>query len=85
MQTNHLKFELEKTLLVIKEQHGILACAYINPETCNKTGEACAIVSGVSNYDEMMKAKVIALSNKAVEMGVKIGDSGEEALQKFKS
>jgi uncharacterized protein YunC (DUF1805 family) len=79
-----LHFELAKPLLIIKERNGFLACAYINPETCNKTGEACAIVSGVSDYADMKKAKIIAISESAEKLGIKIGDPGQKALEKFK-
>jgi uncharacterized protein YunC (DUF1805 family) len=81
---NELHFDLAKPLLIIKEKNGFLACAYINPETCNKTGEACAIVSGVNNYEEMKKAKIIAVSASAEKLGVKIGDLGQNALEIFK-
>jgi uncharacterized protein YunC (DUF1805 family) len=81
---NKMEYQLAKPLLIIKEKKGILACAYINPETCNKTGEACAIVSGVNNHDEMKKAKVVAISKEAETLGINIGDSGEAALEKLK-
>ena len=60
MTADRIRYSLEKPLLVIKEKKGFLACAYINPETCNKTGEACAIVSGVGDYEDMMDAKIIS-------------------------
>ena len=84
MSSNRMRYELEKPLLIIQENKGILACAYINPETCNKTGEACAIVSGVNNYEDMMSAKVIATSEQAQALGVRVGDTGAEALDKLK-
>ncbi|AOJ79177.1 hypothetical protein WK78_02985 [Burkholderia cepacia] len=79
-----LHYELARPLLVMKAPKGILACAYINPETCNKTGEACAIVSGVSSFEDMKKAKVVATSNKAAELGIAVGDTGEAALEKLR-
>ncbi len=81
---NNLQYDLVKPLLIIKERNGFLACAYINPETCNKTGEACAIVSGVSSHDDMKQAKVIAISKQAEVLGINVGDSGDEALEKLK-
>lgn len=83
MSTETLRFELAKPLLVIKADNGFLACGYINPETCNKTGEACAIVTGVNSFEEMESAKVVAVSNAAEELGVRVGDSGSEALKLF--
>lgn len=84
MALERLRYELEKPLLIIKERKGILACAYINPETCNKTGEACAIVSGVNDYEDMMESQVVAVSDSAEKLGIKIGDIGSEALEKLK-
>ncbi|MBI3896659.1 MAG: DUF1805 domain-containing protein [Gammaproteobacteria bacterium] len=78
-----LRFDLKKPLLIVKAKNGFLACGYINPETCNKTDEACAIVTGVSNYDDMYKASVVAVSKKAMELGINPGDSGESAVQKM--
>ena len=83
MQTENLRFELARPLLVMKAAKGFLACGYISVETTNKTGEACAIVTGVSSYDDMLAAKVSAVSTVAQELGVAIGDSGAEALAKL--
>lgn len=78
-----LKFDLKKPLLIAKKSKGFLACGYINVETCNKTEEACAIVTGVNSYEDMLKASVVAVSNRAIELGIKVGDSGESALLKL--
>lgn len=80
----YLQFELARPLLVMKAPKGILGCGYINVETCNKTGEACVIVTGVNNFDEMKKAKVVAVSNKATDLGVTVGETGESALDKLR-
>ncbi len=81
--TENLHYQLAKPLLIIQEEKGFLACAYINVETCNKTGEACALVSGVNNHEEMLSASVIAVSEAAKKLGVNIGDSGQAALEKM--
>ena len=62
MNTENLYFPLAKPLLLMKAQKGFLACGYINPVTCDATGEACAIVRGVNSYDDMLNADVIAVS-----------------------
>ena len=71
-------------LLVIKGSKGFLGCGYINVETCNKTGEACAIVSGVKTHDEMLDAEIKAVSQEAARLGVRVGMKGEEALEFFR-
>jgi uncharacterized protein YunC (DUF1805 family) len=78
------QIQLALPLLVIKGTKGFLACGYINCETCNKTGEACAIVIGVKTYDAMLDAEVKAVSHSAAKLGVRIGMKGEEALEIFR-
>lgn len=79
-----LRFELAKPLLIIKEAKGLLACGYINVETCNATGEACAIVRGVNDYDDMLAAKVVAVSESGLSLGIEVGETGESALAKMR-
>jgi len=78
------EIQLRLPLLIIKGARGFLACGYINCETCNKTGEACAIVTGVKTHDEMLKAEVKAVSTEAAKLGARIGMTGEEALEIFR-
>jgi uncharacterized protein YunC (DUF1805 family) len=76
--------QLGLPLLIIKGAKGFLACGYINCETCNKTGEACAIVIGVKTHEEMLDAEIKAVSQEAARLGVDIGMKGEEALEIFR-
>lgn len=78
-----LRFELKRPLLVMKGSKGFLACGYINAATADKTEEACAIVTGVSSFDDMRAAPIVAVSKKAEELGIKVGDTGAFALEKF--
>jgi uncharacterized protein YunC (DUF1805 family) len=75
---------LEAPLLIVKGSSGFLACGYINTDTCNKTGEACAVVSGVNTHEDMLEAKVGTVSVEASKLGVKVGMSGAEALELFR-
>lgn len=83
MNTENLTFPLARPLLVMKAPNGFLACGYINPTTCDATGEACAIVRGVNSYDDMLNADVVAVSAAAAMLGVQIGDKGGAALKAF--
>ena len=78
-ETEHIPLELP--LLIIKGSQGILACGYIDAETCTKTGEACAIVTGVKTHDDMLEAEVSSLSVAAAEMGVELGMKGLDAIK----
>lgn len=68
-------------LLIIKGSKGFLACGYIDTKTCNKTGEACAIVTGVKTHDEMLSAPVRAVSHAAEKLGIGPGMSGRDVLE----
>jgi uncharacterized protein YunC (DUF1805 family) len=78
------QIQLRLPLLIIKGAKGFLACGYINVETCNKTGEACAIVTGVKTHDAMLNAEIKAVSMEAARRGVRVGMKGEEALEVFR-
>jgi uncharacterized protein YunC (DUF1805 family) len=78
------QIQLQLPLLIIKGLKGFLACGYINVETCNKTGEACAIVIGVKTHDEMLNAEVKAVSAAAGQLGARAGMKGEEVLSLFR-
>ena len=75
---------LTAPLLIARGAKGMLACGYINPATCDKTGEACAIVTGVKCFDDMLDAKVVAVSEAAAKLGVQPGAPEKEALNVFR-
>ena len=77
------RIDLKRPLLLMRGPKGVLACGYLNPATFTKTGEACAIVTGVSDYDEMVNAKVVSVSEAARAAGVEPGMTGGEALERF--
>ena len=77
------RIDLARPLLLIRAKGGILACGYLNVSTFNKTGEACAIVTGVNEFAEMTTAPVVAASDAAVARGVKVGEPGSVALEKL--
>ncbi|MDB6025568.1 MAG: hypothetical protein JWM68_1791 [Verrucomicrobiales bacterium] len=75
---------LQSPLLLIKtKKGGILACGYLSVETFNRTGEPGAIVRGVNTHDDMLKAKVVAVSEAARALGIDLGMTGEDALTKL--
>lgn len=78
------EIQLALPLLVIKGSRGFLGCGYINIETCDKTGEACAIVIGVKTHDAMLDAEVKAVSAEAERLGVRVGMKGEEVSEIFR-
>jgi uncharacterized protein YunC (DUF1805 family) len=75
--------QLGQTLLLVKGSRGIVACPYLNVETFSRGGEACAIVSAPQLAD-IPGGKVVAVTPKAQELGIEVGMSGREALDKIR-
>ena len=71
-------------LTYIRGSKGILGCGYFNAETFNRETipGACAVVSGVSSFQEMLEATVVAASDDAVRLGIVVGQTtGRETLE----
>ena len=77
------EIQLDQTLLLVKGSRGIVACPYLNVAMFAKTGEACAIVPA-KNIDGMPNSRVTAVTPKAEELGITVGMSGREALDKIR-
>jgi uncharacterized protein YunC (DUF1805 family) len=78
------RIDLAAPLLIARGAKGFLGCGYVNPATCDKTGEACAIVTGVKDFDDMLSATVVAVSQAAAALGVRVGDAGADAMERFR-
>ncbi len=78
------RHELKRPLLVVSGSKGVLACGYLNVVTFTKLEEAGAIVTGVGDFDGMLKAKVVEASPAAVQLGVDVGMTGRQALEIFR-
>ena len=74
---------LKSPLLVIKAPRGVMGCGYLNIETFNRTGEAAVIVRGVNTHEDMLKVKVVAVSEAAHALGIEPGITGAEALERM--
>ncbi len=75
------RIELAAPLLVLKAKAGILACGYLSVATMNKLGEVGAIVTGVRSYEDMLEAQVVAVSERAAQLGLTTELTGREALR----
>ena len=77
-----VKVELPNAnFLLIAAPKGYVMCGYLNMETAEKLGDAACMVTGVKDFDDVLAAKVVKVSSKAKELGIKEGMSGEAALR----
>ncbi|PIU13396.1 MAG: hypothetical protein COT21_02120 [Hadesarchaea archaeon CG08_land_8_20_14_0_20_51_8] len=58
-------------------------CGYLNLETAEKFGQVAAIVTGVKSFDDVLSAKIVKLTMKAKELGIKEGMAGRDALNRM--
>ncbi|MGC8651535.1 MAG: YunC family protein [Minisyncoccia bacterium] len=70
-------------LIIIKVQNGFIMCGYLNIDATNKLGDIAGKISGVNDFQDMLEKPVIEISEKAKELGLKAGMSGEEFLNKI--
>ncbi|HTM55282.1 MAG TPA: DUF1805 domain-containing protein [Pirellulales bacterium] len=77
------EIQLDQKLLVVKGSKGVIGCPYLNVGSFEKFGEACAIVPAVDTAG-MLNSKVTAVTAKAKELGIEVGMSGREALDKIR-
>ncbi|MFZ5800730.1 MAG: YunC family protein [Candidatus Omnitrophota bacterium] len=67
-------------LVLATAKKGFVCCGYLNLETAQKLGDAACVVHGVKTVADLLKAKVVGLTPKAMALGVKLGMRGQEAL-----
>ena len=82
MNVETFRIDFDRPLLIMRAPKGFVACGYINIETCNRTGDACALVNAGS-FDDMKTATIVAVSAQAEALGIRVGDSCESALLKM--
>jgi uncharacterized protein YunC (DUF1805 family) len=77
------EIQLDQKLLVVKGSKGVIGCPYLNVGSFEKFREACAIIPAVDTAG-MLDSKVTAVTAKAKELGIEVGMSGREALEKIR-
>lgn len=67
-------------LILIKVKKGYVMCGYLNMSAANKLGDIAARVTGVKNFDEVLNADVVELSENAKKIGLKEGIKARDFL-----
>ena len=78
----------EGQLVFIVAPKGLVACGAIDSEVLDKFNFAITVSEGTVERplvtpDDLLKAKVMKLTKRAEELGIKIGMSGKQALEKL--
>lgn len=69
-------------MLVILCKKGYVMCGYLNAEAAEKFGDAAAIVGGAA-FEETLANPVKAVTPAAEALGVTVGMTGAEAVEKL--
>ncbi len=68
-------------LVMIIGQTGFVMCGFLNMEAAEKLNVVVATVSGVKNFDDVLQAKVKAVTSMAEKKGIKVGMKGRDAVK----
>ncbi|MFH1061278.1 MAG: DUF1805 domain-containing protein [Candidatus Omnitrophota bacterium] len=83
-QINTVLIALDKANLIIASARlGFVMCGYLDIAVAEKMGDAACIVSGVSTIEQLLEKPVVKLTSKAKQLGVCLGQTGEQALEKM--
>lgn len=68
-------------LVLAKAPKGFVACGYLDLNVAEKFGDAACLVRGISTVEDLLKAKIVNVTTAAAGLGIKVGMSGQEALE----
>ena len=68
-------------LLIIKAKKGYVMCGYLNISAANKLGDTAGRVTGVKDFDDVLAADIVEISENAKKMGLKAGMNGKDFLK----
>ncbi len=79
-----LKVDLQGApLLLLVAQKGYVMCGYLNIGTAERLGQAAVVVTGVKSFEDVLNAKVVRVTTRAKQLGVKEGMLGRDALKRM--
>ncbi len=68
-------------LLLIKGERGFAMCGYLNVNAADKLGDRAVMVSGVSDFEDMLNAPIKMVSEKLKQEGLREGTVLKDALK----
>ena len=79
-------FELalnKATLVMARGKKGYIMCGYLNIAAAEQKKDAACVVKGVNTVDDLLAAKIVAVTPEAAALGVEPGMTGAKALGKL--
>ena len=70
-------------LLLIKARKGYIMCGYLDMKTANKLGDIAGKVTKVKTFEDVLRAPIVELSEKAKKKGFKIGMNASDFLNEL--
>lgn len=68
-------------LVLVVAEKGYVCCGFLDLATAEKLSDAAAIVRGVKTTQDLLQAKIVALTTFAEKLGIKPGMTGKGALE----
>ena len=68
-------------LILVIGETGFVMCGFLNIDAVEKLNVTAAMVSGVKDFKDVLKAEVRAVTSEASKKGIKIGMAGKDALK----
>ncbi|MBN2110256.1 MAG: DUF1805 domain-containing protein [Methanosarcinaceae archaeon] len=68
-------------LLLIRADKGFVMCGYLDMETATSLGDVAVKVRGVNTFEDVLGSQVVGATQKAIDLGIKVGMTGREALE----
>lgn len=67
---------------------GIVGCGIYNLETADEFSQAIAIAKGTPakplvEPEDLLDAKIVGVTRQAAELGIRVGDTGRDAVEKM--
>ena len=69
-------------MIILLGEKGYVMCGYLNKDAAEKFGDAAAVAGG-STFEEILSNPVKAVTEKAAELGVAVGMTAAEALERL--
>ncbi|UCE44332.1 MAG: DUF1805 domain-containing protein, partial [Candidatus Bathyarchaeota archaeon] len=68
-------------LLLVLGETGFVMCGFLNMDSAEKLNVTAAMVSGVKDFNDILKAEVRAVTSEAGKKGIRPGMTGKDAIK----